>query len=165
MLVALSLCGLVIVFLFFFFQAEDGIRDVAVTGVQTCALPISFRRRAGFRHHELRHSHCNNDAGRVGAARACQEQTEGFASGGAWRAGQRNGPRAIALPDLFGKQFRSSSAGGVPGGVEGGTRVAGRGGGPPTSAADSGTGWRILESSVGTGSGRCRLLQPDLVTP
>src|SRR5256884_1145529 len=26
----------------FFFQAEDGIRDVAVTGVQTCALPILF---------------------------------------------------------------------------------------------------------------------------
>src|SRR2546429_2791862 len=29
-------------FVFFFFQAEDGIRDVAVTGVQTCALPISW---------------------------------------------------------------------------------------------------------------------------
>src|SRR2546430_5784974 len=28
------------VFLFFFFQAEDGIRDLTVTGVQTCALPI-----------------------------------------------------------------------------------------------------------------------------
>src|SRR5687768_18417071 len=28
--------------MFFFFQAEDGIRDVAVTGVQTCALPIFF---------------------------------------------------------------------------------------------------------------------------
>jgi len=27
-------------FICFFFQAEDGIRDVAVTGVQTCALPI-----------------------------------------------------------------------------------------------------------------------------
>src|SRR5207245_6795207 len=27
--------------LFFFFQAEDGIRDATVTGVQTCALPIS----------------------------------------------------------------------------------------------------------------------------
>src|SRR5256885_9489981 len=27
-------------FLFFFFQAEDGIRDYKVTGVQTCALPI-----------------------------------------------------------------------------------------------------------------------------
>src|SRR2546429_2662347 len=30
----------------FFFQAEDGIRDVAVTGVQTCALPISYKFRA-----------------------------------------------------------------------------------------------------------------------
>src|SRR5258708_2942597 len=28
-------------FFFFFFQAEDGIRDDLVTGVQTCALPIS----------------------------------------------------------------------------------------------------------------------------
>src|SRR3712207_8249847 len=27
-------------FVFFFFQAEDGIRDIGVTGVQTCALPI-----------------------------------------------------------------------------------------------------------------------------
>src|SRR3712207_7204492 len=26
--------------IFFFFQAEDGIRDIGVTGVQTCALPI-----------------------------------------------------------------------------------------------------------------------------
>src|SRR6266542_4967743 len=36
---------------FFFFQAEDGIRDATVTGVQTCALPISggaaVRQRAG----------------------------------------------------------------------------------------------------------------------
>src|SRR5688500_20195687 len=30
-----------VVVLFFFFQAEDGIRDYKVTGVQTCALPIS----------------------------------------------------------------------------------------------------------------------------
>src|SRR5438105_10567919 len=30
-------------FFFFFFQAEDGIRDPLVTGVQTCALPISSR--------------------------------------------------------------------------------------------------------------------------
>src|SRR6266853_3580902 len=28
-------------YFFFFFQAEDGIRDLTVTGVQTCALPIS----------------------------------------------------------------------------------------------------------------------------
>src|SRR5438093_12465672 len=33
--VVLSIC-------FFFFQAEDGIRDWSVTGVQTCALPISY---------------------------------------------------------------------------------------------------------------------------
>src|SRR2546425_4227882 len=32
----------VLIFIFFFFQAEDGIRDKLVTGVQTCALPISL---------------------------------------------------------------------------------------------------------------------------
>src|SRR5256885_7049060 len=38
----------------FFFQAEDGIRDYKVTGVQTCALPIYLRVQ---RHeqHDLRH--------------------------------------------------------------------------------------------------------------
>src|SRR2546421_1506809 len=30
--------------IFFFFQAEDGIRDLIVTGVQTCALPIFLLR-------------------------------------------------------------------------------------------------------------------------
>src|SRR5437762_9552311 len=40
MLVSLGL-ALVLVF---FFQAEDGIRDTSVTGVQTCALPISSER-------------------------------------------------------------------------------------------------------------------------
>src|SRR2546426_2700849 len=37
--------GLAFSRVFFFFQAEDGIRDYKVTGVQTCALPISSRRR------------------------------------------------------------------------------------------------------------------------
>src|SRR6266850_6608256 len=40
---------------FFFFQAEDGIRDYKVTGVQTCALPIYFgivRHGAEFVHHK-----------------------------------------------------------------------------------------------------------------
>src|SRR5207302_7686014 len=36
---------LFICFMFFFFQAEDGIRDFHVTGVQTCALPICSPRR------------------------------------------------------------------------------------------------------------------------
>src|SRR5216684_5324390 len=39
-----------VVFQFFFFQAEDGIRDVAVTGVQTCVFrsePLEKRSRGG----------------------------------------------------------------------------------------------------------------------
>src|SRR5215208_7309305 len=42
------------VFFFFFFQAEDGIRDGHVTGVQTCALPISESMRAGITHVEIK---------------------------------------------------------------------------------------------------------------
>src|SRR2546426_8530487 len=38
------LCINAILNFFFFFQAEDGIRDYKVTGVQTCALPISHQR-------------------------------------------------------------------------------------------------------------------------
>src|SRR5688572_32750512 len=37
----INLIDIYICFFFFFFQAEDGIRDLTVTGVQTCALPIS----------------------------------------------------------------------------------------------------------------------------
>src|SRR5690606_39685077 len=33
-----------ILYFYFFFQAEDGIRDFHVTGVQTCALPISYEK-------------------------------------------------------------------------------------------------------------------------
>src|SRR5215475_14976583 len=36
----IDLTRIVVCLLFFFFQAEDGIRDFHVTGVQTCALPI-----------------------------------------------------------------------------------------------------------------------------
>src|SRR3712207_7308651 len=38
----------------FFFQAEDGMRDIGVTGVQTCALPISCLRRPRQRRGPLR---------------------------------------------------------------------------------------------------------------
>src|SRR5438034_10768805 len=48
-------------FFFFFFQAEDGIRDHCVTGVQTCALPISCpgvdRARHGDSPRENAHEH------------------------------------------------------------------------------------------------------------
>src|SRR5687767_15183704 len=37
----------ILFFVVFFFQAEDGIRDKLVTGVQTCALPISEEGEAG----------------------------------------------------------------------------------------------------------------------
>src|SRR2546430_12592388 len=40
----MSVCFIVF---FFFFQAEDGIRDLTVTGVQTCALPILKDASAG----------------------------------------------------------------------------------------------------------------------
>src|SRR5437763_8029085 len=47
----------IVLFCFFFFQAEDGIRDTSVTGVQTCALPISksLQRPRGARHADHRH--------------------------------------------------------------------------------------------------------------
>src|SRR5699024_11451250 len=40
-------CRNLLCLFFFFFQAEDGIRDRNVTGVQTCALPICGRSDAG----------------------------------------------------------------------------------------------------------------------
>src|SRR5258708_15613343 len=43
-----------VMFAFFFFQAEDGIRDDLVTGVQTCALPISPRAERGVAPHQPR---------------------------------------------------------------------------------------------------------------
>src|SRR2546427_199249 len=39
----------------FFFQAEDGIRDLTVTGVQTCALPISYIHAEAYPAGELKH--------------------------------------------------------------------------------------------------------------
>src|SRR5438046_7016195 len=59
-------------FFCFFFQAEDGIRDWSVTGVQTCALPISQRRQAkdargGGDHPSPPHRHQLQIGGEVGA--------------------------------------------------------------------------------------------------
>src|SRR5687767_15177935 len=42
----MAVCWLLGLCVFFFFQAEDGIRDKLVTGVQTCALPICERLEA-----------------------------------------------------------------------------------------------------------------------
>src|SRR5688500_20129592 len=56
-------------FYFFFFQAEDGIRDYKVTGVQTCALPICGRRRGRSARHQPDRDRCR---GRPDAARPAQ---------------------------------------------------------------------------------------------
>src|SRR2546430_6940452 len=50
-----------------FFQAEDGIRDLTVTGVQTCALPISVPTAARPRLRVRAHHRCDGD-GRAGEA-------------------------------------------------------------------------------------------------
>src|SRR6267143_6071009 len=54
------------IFFFFFFQAEDGIRDGTVTGVQTCALPISAGSAAACLH--------AGPARRAGAATAASDR-------------------------------------------------------------------------------------------
>src|SRR2546425_12144781 len=66
---------------FFFFQAEDGIRDKLVTGVQTCALPISTKvtsRTAGAGPATLR-------CGRRRCPGSKRVQWLGLPPGGTWR--------------------------------------------------------------------------------
>src|SRR2546422_4169345 len=65
---------IIYLFFFFFFQAEDGIRDVAVTGVQTCALPILDRGRL---------DQAIQTYQQVGR----REMPESLAAEGHWRAG------------------------------------------------------------------------------
>src|SRR2546427_4013552 len=84
-----NILAIALVFLFFFFfQAEDGIRDLTVTGVQTCALPISprvparldgtaaervwDRRRRGRGDLRIRGPHVDADAVRQSAAGAAR---------------------------------------------------------------------------------------------
>src|SRR2546430_3988336 len=53
----------------FFFQAEDGIRDLTVTGVQTCALPISHLPD----HHGLPDPEPHHGADRIAVARGSRQ--------------------------------------------------------------------------------------------
>src|SRR5437879_13822535 len=73
----------------FFFQAEDGIRDTSVTGVQTCALPIFRRRDSGLggvvrirRAVFVCKSGRTETAKEIGRA-SCRERVE-ISVGGAW---------------------------------------------------------------------------------
>src|SRR2546430_6374023 len=66
---------LVFCFFFFFFQAEDGIRDLTVTGVQTCALPIYVAPRPEARR-RLLDARIDLSQHRAGGARAREAVAE-----------------------------------------------------------------------------------------
>src|SRR5437868_7539432 len=63
-------------YVIFFFQAEDGIRDRNVTGVQTCALPISGRDDPAEYDAEC-HAHRHSDAQHGGGGRQYQSNDAG----------------------------------------------------------------------------------------
>src|SRR5207247_8336822 len=84
---------------FFFFQAEDGIRDPLVTGVQTCALPISMSRgHEGTKRNTVKSAAATDKpfavCQRSNEARRSEERRvgkEGRARGGAEKQGKERG--------------------------------------------------------------------------
>src|SRR5256885_8735541 len=72
--------------MFFFFQAEDGIRDYKVTGVQTCALPISY-------------PYSTPDGNPMGARLRTTSRTANMPSR-AWRKGLRRNPLVCPLRSI-----------------------------------------------------------------
>src|SRR2546422_3461711 len=85
----------------FFFQAEDGIRDVAVTGVQTCALPIL---RPGRGEGELKARSGRDATWWIGAGRRGVRRREGSAVPAAGRVARR---RVRSEERRVGKECRS----------------------------------------------------------
>src|SRR2546430_12025188 len=61
--------------LIFFFQAEDGIRDLTVTGVQTCALPILMADIDHFKEYNDAFGHLAGDEMLIKVARALRDST------------------------------------------------------------------------------------------
>src|SRR5262249_59262167 len=90
-------------YIFFFFQAEDGIRDWSVTGVQTCALPIS------------RHSSSTAAPGSTCTTSCCGRPSSARAS-----ATRRSAPAATCLtiprPCVRSEERRVGKEGGYRGG-------------------------------------------------
>src|SRR5436189_1587681 len=92
----ISTTGCISVFGFFFFQAEDGIRDTSVTGVQTCALPISLqgsRWKPAFAHLDLllivgQGAQTRVSSGTLGARARGQEGEPGDSSFEFWSRGR-----------------------------------------------------------------------------
>src|SRR2546429_7302275 len=73
---------------FFFFQAEDGIRDVAVTGVQTCALPILGGQPGGGEDRPVRRARLERGVALLDPGLVDRQYGAGV------RAGHRLGPHA-----------------------------------------------------------------------
>src|SRR5207247_7065631 len=78
--------------IFFFFQAEDGIRDPLVTGVQTCALPISARAA------RCRPGHRRDDLDTLGVAPSRRGRAAGPRSSRDRRYRRRRGRAARRAP-------------------------------------------------------------------
>src|SRR5205085_9394251 len=92
----------VILCLCFFFQAEDGIRDLTVTGVQTCALPICLR------HPIIRRTAAFDRASDPTCSTAHEDQTKSNpvrSSGTAFMSATRNDTRSEER--RVGKECRS----------------------------------------------------------
>src|SRR2546426_3959902 len=92
----------------FFFQAEDGIRDYKVTGVQTCALPISRTppRCAALGGGRLRRLRARRPRHR-GGVRGPEREAAGAARGGSGGAGRRR-VRVEHLEDRKSTRLNSS---------------------------------------------------------
>src|SRR6266496_5807438 len=123
----------IVFWFFFFFQAEDGIRDLYVTGVQTCALPISGRGRgctgSGPKSPSVVRRPASQPDGQRAAVRVYGNREDGGAHGRVLRCGRcRRGRRC-----------------------RGGQRGApASGSGQPIDAEDR-TGEPVVDVHVGTG--------------
>src|SRR2546421_3205959 len=91
---------------FFFFQAEDGIRDLIVTGVQTCALPIVVINRSYF---ESLNSHLDNNGFGIEAGGSGV-----FLAGGTISGNSTDGVRVLAASEaIFSGRQSPPTAGSV----------------------------------------------------
>src|SRR5256886_13339009 len=92
------------VYVFFFFQAEDGIRDLTVTGVQTCALPICPAFHAQMKTTRAKPANTKNDS----SIQSTITQRDCAFSGASWANAVAGATRVIRSEERrVGKECRS----------------------------------------------------------